>query len=94
MKPLHHHVIDPRNLRPSKSNLVSVSVVTQTAMESDVLATVFLILGMEASVESIHKYNLNCEVIFITKEKKIFCTKGMFDQIEPIHSKTVIYIVD
>lgn len=42
------HIIDPRTGRPVQHGLASVTVIADTAMEADALATTLLVLGPEA----------------------------------------------
>jgi len=44
----YSHTIDPTTARPVGDELASVTVVTESAMESDALATAFTVMGVEA----------------------------------------------
>lgn len=52
------HVIDPRTARPVTHDLVSVSVVADTAMEADAWATALLVLGPDEGFQVAQKLGL------------------------------------
>lgn len=72
-----HHIIDPRTMKPSNSELMSVSIIGKTTLETDVLATSFLILGMKQSLRLMKQNRLDCKVIFITKTHEVYCTNTL-----------------
>lgn len=86
-----HHIIDPRTMKPSNSELISVSVIGATALETDVFATIFLILGVKDSLQLIEEIHLKCDVVFITKAGKVYCTKKLKRSI--IESETKVLFV-
>ena len=45
----YSHTIDPRTGRPVEHNLLSATVVAPTAAEADALATIFMVIGFDAS---------------------------------------------
>ncbi|WAI11987.1 MAG: FAD:protein FMN transferase [Buchnera aphidicola (Macrosiphum albifrons)] len=66
------HLIDPANGQPINHNLVSVSVISSTALEADSWDTGLLILGFKKAKELALKERL--AVCLITKEKNFFST--------------------
>jgi len=68
------HTIDPRTGRPIAFRLASVSVVTDSCMTADALATAFMVLGPEAS------YNLAVQqqlaVLFVIRSEKGFVERA------------------
>jgi FAD:protein FMN transferase len=64
-----NHSINPKEGYPVYSNLLSVSVLANTAAEADAYATAFMVMGYEKSREFIRKNkNLQIEAFFILKE--------------------------
>lgn len=59
------HIIDPRHGRPASDRLASVSVLAQTAMRADALATALCALGPEAGVKLAR--NLGVAALFVGK---------------------------
>jgi thiamine biosynthesis lipoprotein len=49
----HSHIIDPRTGRPINNKMLSTHIVAPTCLEADALATIFMVLGLEASTKII-----------------------------------------
>lgn len=60
----YSHSIDPHTGRPAENNLLSVSVVAKTAVWADALASVFMIAGLERSIEMLRQTD-SIEAYFI-----------------------------
>ena len=45
----YHHILDPRTGQPCKTDLLSASIVSESAFKADCLATIAIGLGMEAA---------------------------------------------
>lgn len=54
----HSHAINPKTGYPAHNNLLSVSVKTNKCVDADALATCFLILGLQQSLELADKLNV------------------------------------
>lgn len=71
----HHHIIDPRT-GYSAGELISVSVVAETAMDADALATSIFVMGAArgmALAESLE----GVEALVVTSDREIIHTAGM-----------------
>lgn len=66
---LYHHILDPKTGCNVENDLVSVSVVSDSALKSDILSTKYFVEGLECEIEK------GTGAIFVTKDKKIY-TKG------------------
>lgn len=66
------HVIDPQTGRPITHNLVSVTVISPTALEADALDTGLMVLGTEKAKEVVRQQGL--AVYMITREGEGFKT--------------------
>ena len=66
------HVIDPRSGRPINHNLVSVTVISPTALEADAWDTGLMVLGTERAKEVVTREGL--AVMMIMKEGDGFTT--------------------
>ena len=64
------HTIDPRTGRPINHNLVSVTVLSDTAMEADAWATAFMVLGAEEGLRLAEQQHI--PVLFINKTEQGF----------------------
>lgn len=58
------HAINPKTGYPAHNNLLSVSVKTNKCMDADALATCFLILGLEQSLELADRLNVPIYCIY------------------------------
>lgn len=66
-----NHIINPQTGFPIPSNILSVSVITDSCTEADALATAFMIMGVDSTMRFIKKNN-NCEVYFILSKLDTF----------------------
>lgn len=71
----YHHILDTSTGYPIENNLVSVSVVCENGMQSDILSTACYAMGVEDSLPLLKKYG--AEAVFVTKDKKVLITEGL-----------------
>ena len=71
----YHHVVDPRTGYPSKSGLVSVTLVGEEGAALDAFATAALILGMEKSAPMLAEQGM--DAVFVTEQGQVFVTRGL-----------------
>ena len=72
----YHHIIDPHTGYPARSDLMSVTLVTDSSLDADAIDTAVFILGLEKGKELIRQYG-GIEAVFITTDKKIYVTEGL-----------------
>jgi thiamine biosynthesis lipoprotein len=75
----YHHIFDPKTGYPAKLDLMSVTLVTDSSLDSDAFDTAVFILGLEKGKELLRQRG-NVEAIFITTDKKIYVTNGLKDK--------------
>lgn len=76
------HTIDPRTGRPITHRLASVTVLRETSMEADALATAFMVLGPQAAFRLAEQKHI--AALFIIKTER-----GFDEQITPAFSETI-----
>ena len=81
----YHHVVDPRTGYPSKSGLVSVTLVGENGGALDAFATAALILGMEKSAPMLAEQGM--DAVFVTEQGQVFVTRGLKRQFH-LHNTT------
>ena len=81
----YHHVVDPRTGYPSKSGLVSVTLVGENGGALDAFATAALILGMEKSAPMLAEQGM--DAVFVTEHGQVFVTRGLKRQFH-LHNTT------
>ena len=71
----YHHIIDPRSGYPSKSGLVSVTLVGENGAALDALATAALILGPEQSMPLLRAQSI--DAVFVTERGQVLITRDL-----------------
>ena len=69
----YHHIIDPETGYPAKSGLISVTVVCDSGIVSDMLATACFVLGKEKGMELAEKYD--AAAVFADSDKNVYMNK-------------------
>ncbi|WP_410770941.1 FAD:protein FMN transferase [Fontibacillus sp. BL9] len=78
---LYQHIIDPRSGYPVDNNISSVTIVTDRSTDADTMDTSLLIMGIEEGLKFAEN-TPNTEVLFITKDKKLYATSGFKELLE------------
>jgi len=73
---IYHHILNPETGYPVENNLMSVTIITDKAIDADSLSTSAFAMGLEEGFDLIEKLH-NTEAIFITKDSKIYLTSGL-----------------
>jgi thiamine biosynthesis lipoprotein len=71
---LYHHIIDPQSGR-SATELISVTVVADTAFDADAISTSAFVLGRERGMELVESLD-NVEALIITRTQSILRSSG------------------
>jgi thiamine biosynthesis lipoprotein len=72
----YHHLIDPRERASAVSDLLTVSVVAPTATQADVLAKTAFLLGSQAGLRMIERFD-GAECIAVTEAGDAVMTSGI-----------------
>lgn len=72
----HHHILDPLTGYPSRSGLISVTIVSEDPLAADLLSTAVFIAGLEKGFELLRGYP-NTEAIFVNEAIQVFITRGL-----------------
>ena len=70
-----HHIIDPRT-GYSATELMSVTIVTETALDADALATAVFVSGVQDGMTLVNSMD-NVEALIITSEGSIMTSNGL-----------------
>lgn len=71
---IYHHIIDAIKGEPADNGLASVTIVTDSGADADILSTMTFLMGLEDGYDYIMNTD-GVEAIFITTDKKIYQTK-------------------
>lgn len=71
---LYHHILNTRTGYPVKTDLNSVTILTDSSTQADALSTTCLVLGLEEGKALIESLD-GAEAIFITSDNKIVDTR-------------------
>jgi thiamine biosynthesis lipoprotein len=74
----YHHILDPSTGYPSKSELISVTIVTDSSMAADALSTMLFVAGIKRGIELL-KYFPGTEAILIDINLIVYVTQGLKD---------------
>lgn len=72
----YHHILNPKTGYPVETDLVSVTIVSDSSMEGDALSTTVLLLGFEEGVNLIKKLD-GVEAIFVTSDHSTYITENI-----------------
>lgn len=75
----YHHILDPKTGYPSNSDLLSVSVLHENGLITDLLSTACYVLGRENSQEILKNYGASA--VFVDKEKHVYVTDNIKNNI-------------
>lgn len=62
-----HHLINPRTMRPSNSDIVQCSIVGSNVIECEVWAKVACIVGVSEFLPMFHRHLPHCDALFVTE---------------------------
>ncbi len=71
----YHHILDPRTGYPSRTNLRSVTLIGESAMELDALSTAIFALGAEEGLPLAEQAGV--ESVFVTNALDVFCSERL-----------------
>ncbi|WP_202710654.1 FAD:protein FMN transferase [Sporosalibacterium faouarense] len=77
----YHHIIDSKTGYPARNNVAGISVLSDTSIQGDGLSTAFYVLGVEEGLKLANSLD-EIEIIYITKDKKLYLSKGVKDKFE------------
>jgi thiamine biosynthesis lipoprotein len=79
----YHHILDLHTGRPSNTGIAGITVIGESAMKMDALATSVILLGIEDGIELIRQ--CNAEGIFIMDTKEVYTTPGLTSKFQMIN---------
>ncbi len=74
----YHHILDPQTGSSAETDLVSATVVGQSSMAADALATACVVLGSEAALELLQ--SVEADGLLITQSGEVLTTPGFAER--------------
>lgn len=68
---LYHHILDPRTGYPAESDIIGVSIVSQSSAAGDALSTICLILGQQAGSALLEQQQGTSGAVWINTDEQI-----------------------
>lgn len=65
----YHHILDPEDGLPSRSDLASATIISTSSMDADALATACIVLGSEKAMALLERQGISG--VLVTREGKI-----------------------
>ena len=82
---IYWHILDPDTGYPAKNGLISVTVLSGSALTGDGLSTALFVMGLDSAIDY-WRENGGFEFIFITDQNEIYVSQGAQDLFQPLGS--------
>lgn len=80
---IYWHIIDPATGYPAKNGLISVTILSESALQGDGLSTALFVMGTQQAIEYWRQQG-DFEFVLITDEGEIYVSEGAQDCFEPL----------
>ena len=74
----YHHILDPQTGLSAQTDLTSATIVGQSSMDADALATALIVMGKEKALGFCEEKGL--DAMLIDWEDQVFCTQGFAEK--------------
>lgn len=82
---IYWHILDPDSGYPAKNGLISVTVLSASALTGDGLSTALFVMGLDGAIDY-WRENGGFEFIFITDQNEIYVSQGAESLFQPLGS--------
>lgn len=91
---VYWHILNPHTGYPAKSGLISVTVLSDSALTGDGLSTALFVMGLEDAIDYWRTQG-GFEFILITDQNEIYVSQGAEDLFQPLgnYENTEIHVV-
>ena len=86
----YHHILNPATGHPSGSPLRSVTIICEDGTMADCLSTAMFVLGESKALNYWRQYG-GFEMILVTTDGRVVCTKGLLEEFSLSSDKTEEY---
>lgn len=74
----YHHILDPKTGLPAETDLVSATLLMESSMSADALATAFIVVGSDRALEMAEA--MGVDALFITNDGRTLTTEGFVEK--------------
>ena len=74
----YHHILDPKTGLPADTDLVSATLLMESSMSADALATAFIVVGSDRALELAAE--MGVDAVFITTDGRVLTTEGFVEK--------------
>lgn len=71
----YHHILDPATGYPAESGLISVTIISDSGLLSDVMSTACFVMGLEDGMAYAEEKEV--DAVFVTDKKEVYVTSGI-----------------
>ncbi len=91
---VYWHIIDPATGYPAKNGLISVTILSNSALQGDGLSTALFVMGLDKAVDYWRQQG-DFEFILITDQGEIYVSEGAQDCFEPLgdYQNAAVHVV-
>ena len=89
----YHHLINPTSGTPVTNSLQSATIICEDGTLADCLSTAAMIMGESKAINYWRTYG-GFEMILVTKENRIICTKGLIEEFTLANSNYTLKFVE
>ncbi|MCL2121994.1 MAG: FAD:protein FMN transferase [Clostridiales bacterium] len=75
---VYHHILDVHTGYPSETELLQVTILSNSSMDGDGFSTTAFLLGLERGLALLNSTE-GVEGVFVTKDKQVYLTNGLDD---------------
>lgn len=92
---IYWHILNPDTGYPAKSGLISVTVLSESALTGDGLSTALFVMGLDDAIDY-WRENGGFEFILITYENEIYVSQGAQDLFQPLgnYENATVHVVE
>jgi len=87
---IYHHILNPITGYPADSDLVSVTIVSESGIQADCLSTACYVMGMEKATELWRQSPEKFDMILMTEDSTVYITEPLKGSFKTDYPLTII----
>lgn len=74
----YHHILDPETGLPAETNLAGATIILESSMDADAIATACIVFGLEQSLSFLNEHDI--DGVLIDGDNNVYVTKNLADR--------------